>query len=395
MQTGDGLLVRLTPARAGLPSAIVRELAKLAERHGNGLLEVSTRGNWQIRGLTSESTAALSSEIEGVLDQFRFGLTLDANPFTAAGSDSARLVAAIEEMSEHPNLKQRLAPKFSIVVDDGGCIDLAGVIADIRLRWAASDRWAIVLGDNEESGRLLGYVRPADGCAAVSALAEAIAEIGPNARGRDLSLPRAQIATTAAASSFESGADPIPERAMTIHVGHIRLQDESLAVLSPAYGMMHASSLNAIIDAIDEIAGARQIRLCTTAGRLISVRGLDDHHIERLLTHEAARDFITKDDDPRLSIAACAGHPACDCAHFDTHAAADRLVERGLLPHDGSTVHLSGCEKECARPAHAAVHLIGRPNGIDAFDDHGSSLGHFTEPEDAVVSTLPSAGGIA
>ena len=59
METGDGWLVRLHPPGARLTPAQLRRIAALAARHGNGLIEISARGNMQLRGVTAESHPAL------------------------------------------------------------------------------------------------------------------------------------------------------------------------------------------------------------------------------------------------------------------------------------------------------------------------------------------------
>lgn len=50
MLTGDGLLVRLSPAGTGWRPAELSVLAEAAARFGSGMLEVTSRGNLQIRG---------------------------------------------------------------------------------------------------------------------------------------------------------------------------------------------------------------------------------------------------------------------------------------------------------------------------------------------------------
>ena len=54
MAHGDGWLVRLHPPGARLTPAQLRRIAALAARHGNGLIEISARGNMQLRGVTAE-----------------------------------------------------------------------------------------------------------------------------------------------------------------------------------------------------------------------------------------------------------------------------------------------------------------------------------------------------
>ncbi|WP_432443240.1 hypothetical protein [Methylobacterium aquaticum] len=55
MPTGDGLLVRLHPVAGRLTADQARAAARAAREGGNGLLDVTARGNLQIRGVTEES----------------------------------------------------------------------------------------------------------------------------------------------------------------------------------------------------------------------------------------------------------------------------------------------------------------------------------------------------
>ncbi len=59
MQTGDGLLVRLNPVASGFSPKTLIGLCEAALGHGNGIVEVTARGNLQIRGLTARSAREL------------------------------------------------------------------------------------------------------------------------------------------------------------------------------------------------------------------------------------------------------------------------------------------------------------------------------------------------
>src|SRR5271168_5124782 len=66
MPTGDGLLVRLLPA--GIMSlAAFGGLCKAAHTYGNGIIEITSRGSIQLRGL-SETTAPLLAAAVAALD---------------------------------------------------------------------------------------------------------------------------------------------------------------------------------------------------------------------------------------------------------------------------------------------------------------------------------------
>ena len=59
MQSGDGLVVRVRPFNGRLRRAQADGIASLAAAHGNGMLDLTSRGNIQIRGVSAESYPAL------------------------------------------------------------------------------------------------------------------------------------------------------------------------------------------------------------------------------------------------------------------------------------------------------------------------------------------------
>ena len=59
METGDGWLVRLHPPGARSRRGSWSVIAALAERFGNGLIEISARANLQLRGVTEATHPAL------------------------------------------------------------------------------------------------------------------------------------------------------------------------------------------------------------------------------------------------------------------------------------------------------------------------------------------------
>ncbi len=402
MRTGDGLLVRLTPCRGGLTLAIAQAVCELARRHGNGLLEISTRGNLQIRGLSDDSAAQLADKIDPLRDHFRFGLTVDADPLDPRDPNKNGIAKAIVERIEHEaektGLKQRLAPKFSMIVDAGGPADYSGLKADIRLRLLDTQRWAILIGGTEATGRHLGDLAPDEAAIAACVLAAVIATLGPDRRGRDMPAEQARDAISCVAPSFVPAVgDASPfrpaDRQTVADVGALRLSGTMAAILSPAYGTMTADDLQSLIEAaasLTDATNASRIRIHTVPDRLLVVTGLSAHGAEALLGTAAAKRFIIRPDDPRRAIACCAGHPACASAHFDTHGLADLLVSHGLSGSREQPVHLSGCEKQCARPASAALHVVGTAAGVDCLDEAGTAIAQYTRPDD----TLPLVLGL-
>ena len=63
MRTGDGFLARLPPLARALKPEQLGAIAAAAQAHGNGLVEISKRGNLQLRGLASPDTTRLAADL--------------------------------------------------------------------------------------------------------------------------------------------------------------------------------------------------------------------------------------------------------------------------------------------------------------------------------------------
>ncbi|MEO6855833.1 MAG: hypothetical protein ABI410_07150, partial [Rhodoferax sp.] len=57
MLSGDGLVVRVRPYAGRLTPAQAAGIAALARQHGNGMLDLTSRANLQLRGVHPESHA--------------------------------------------------------------------------------------------------------------------------------------------------------------------------------------------------------------------------------------------------------------------------------------------------------------------------------------------------
>ncbi|MFE1600973.1 nitrite reductase [Methylobacterium sp. ID0610] len=135
MPTGDGLLVRVHPPAGILTAAQARAVAEGARTGGNGLIDVTARGNLQIRGVTPETHAALNRQIDaaGLGDRRGDGgpqrLTL-SSPLAALDPGLLAVIAAVEAAGRSvPGL-----PAKTLVVVEGEACGLGAVEADLRVR---------------------------------------------------------------------------------------------------------------------------------------------------------------------------------------------------------------------------------------------------------------------
>ncbi|WID94785.1 precorrin-3B synthase [Bosea vestrisii] len=370
MLTGDGLLVRLHPPRNALTPDQLVHIAELASRHGNGQIEISGRGNLQLRGIREEAHPALVDDLlaAGLVDEADGDgpnrLTL-ASPLAGRAADELIDTNALAAAVEHSGRRVAGLPaKFSIAVDGGGALALDGFASDLRLRAVAAEMVAFGLpGD-----LWFGPVAP-DGVPALTARllgSFVAASCRSSDRIRRMSdLDPDELATLAASCGLMPTTAPIA-RPKAVPVGRIAERDSRFAVLAGLpFGRTDADGLHRL-GALGRDAGVREIRLSPWRG--LAFCGLPADTANTLYDTLRSEGLVVELDDPRLSVSACAGAPAC--ARGEAPAQADAAVLAGTLAPlltGGLSLHVSGCTKSCAHSGSAGLTLVGRDGRYDVI----------------------------
>ncbi|WP_414650511.1 precorrin-3B synthase [Ensifer sp.] len=396
MQTGDGLLVRLRPDDDSLTVPKVIALAAAAEAFGNGIVEITARGNLQIRGLSAENVPALAQAIGDAEITIAEGLAIEVPPLAGIDpseiADPRPIAAVLREAlrAQRPALK--LAPKLSVVIDGGGRFGLGSVVADIRLQAlsaSAGGAWLLSLGGTGSRAAVVGRI---DGDAVVPALVailQRLSTLGPAARGRDLNPDDIRIlcrcdATIERPSSHGVSPASIPGI-------HALADTEMVLGLGLAFAQGEAPVLAAFLRQAQEL-GATAIRLAP--GHAFFVLGLGHETVAVAQSLAAAHGFRIAQDDPRNAIATCAGSKGCASARMETKGMALELVEAAPELLDGSlTVHLSGCPKGCARPKPSELTLVGAPSGYGlVVNGAANGLPSAYTDENGMITALARLG---
>jgi precorrin-3B synthase len=342
MLSGDGLVVRLRPRGGRLSAAQAAGIAELAQRCGNGLIDLTSRANLQIRGVRAEGYEALVTGLTrlGLVDDDQAMETrrnVIVAPFWREDDDTQALTIELEHALASRALG--LPEKFGFAIDCGANRVLAQAPADVRIERCA-DGDLIVRADGAETGRA---VSKAEGVDTALALAEWFVASGGiwDGRGRMAAhigngarLPDALTGQVKPAASVSCVPDITPNGAL----------------IGLAFGQMQSETLNFL-------AGlAPGLRL--TPWRMILVEDLRE-----MPRHDG---LVTRADDPLLRIVACTGAPACPEARAET-----RKLAASLAPHlaPETCLHVSGCAKGCAHPAASDLTLVGTPDGFDLVRD--------------------------
>lgn len=359
METGDGWLVRLHPPGARLTPAQLQRIAALAREHGNGLIEISARGNMQLRGVTAESHPRLVATLlaERLVDEHDGDgpqrLTL-VSPLAGRASALIDAPALASEIEARVRAVSGLPAKFSIIVDDGGASSLDGFACDLRVAGSAPGLAVIALADRLWLGPM-----------AANQIGEVVAGVlrrfatlraqAPETIRRLYGLPPDALATL---SDLPATPPPAP-RSAPRRAGLFALgADRFAALIGLPFGRTDAATLDRI-GAAAETHGCADIRLSPWRG--IAFRGMGEAEAAALLAFAGSLGMVIRDDDPRLSVQACTGAPACLRAETPAMADAARLAEAiAPLLAAGLSLHVSGCVKSCARPGSSDLTLVGR-----------------------------------
>ncbi|SHE89146.1 precorrin-3B synthase [Kaistia soli DSM 19436] len=384
MRTGDGFLARLPPLAEALTPHQLASIAAAARRRGNGLVEISKRGNVQIRGLASPDTAGLSDDLAAAGLNLSEGLPVSSDPLAwlaPAGIDPAPIIAKLHAGLAERDLVARLAPKVALLLDMGTPTAPASVAADLRLAYRA-DGVHLGLGGTHQSALWIGFVAPDEAVAAALDVLAALAAHGPDARlagsGQlwDLqpvlaSLPTLRPATAPVMHPSQASVGPIAGLALPA------------AGIAFPFGQAEAEALEQL--AATALA-AGIVAFAPAPERALLFAG-PHTAVAATVRHAAALGFITDPADPRRFLSACIGSAGCATGRFPARAlatAAATSLERLL---DGSLeIHFSGCGKGCAHPDPAAFTLSGIDKGAALVLDgraRDEAIG-FASPEKLV-----------
>jgi len=308
---------------------------------GDGRLELTSRGNVQIRALRADGPRKLSDRLftAGLLPSITHERVRNilASPLSGLDQESRYdvlpVAAAVDrELCARPVLAE-LPGRFLFAVDDGRG-DLAEVRADVAVR-AVDDHEAFL-----SLGTRAVRVSWADVPGLMVAAAEAflgerdeqewrIAELDD---GENRILSRLGLQAT----------EDLPTTSTTIGAG----QHGSALVVTVPLGSLTQEQAGVLTEVAEEI------RL--TPWRSVVVPAVSPEGLERV-------GLVTRPDSVWDGVTACAGLPGCGKALADVRADAWQVMP--TMRRDGRWVHWSGCERRCGKPAGEFVDVLAVGNG--------------------------------
>lgn len=317
-EAADGWLARVRIPGGFLTSQGISALVATTSELGDGRLELTSRGNVQLRGLAASAAAELSGRLAdaGLLPSFTHERVRNIVASPLAGLDSPvplePVVRALDAaLCGSPRMAE-LSGRFLFAIDDGrGDVAALGadVVVDGRQPDAverALDLASAFLDERDARGANAWRVADLPGLDL------------PNFRPERLSRP------------VRPG---LAGRALVLAVPLGRLDAAQLAWLT-----------------------GRELRV--TPWRSIVLP--DCAEIEAA----AALGFGVRPDSPWADVSACTGRPGCAKALADVQTDARAAI--GRWP--GRVVHWSGCERRCGRPAQTGIDVVATGNGYEVRD---------------------------
>ncbi|MDT7656451.1 MAG: precorrin-3B synthase [Pseudonocardiales bacterium] len=394
----DGGLARIRVPGGVLTRDSLVALTGLAAELGNGRIELTARGNLQLRGLAPGAEVELSARLaaHGLLpsvphDRARNVLASPLSGRDGVGVLDVRpLVAELDRrLCADPELAA-LPGRFLFALDDGRG-DVAGQRADVAVLALPDQRVALLLG-GRDSGLRLPVRAAVTGLLAsataflrrradervwrVAELPDGPLELVPDVRA-------ALVAGLGGDAAGTLGGDPaswlgggpavsVPDRDPRGPVGRIEQTDGRVAL---------AASVP-----LGELTQSRCQVLAAVAEREVLLtpwRGVVLPDVAPPATELAARrltgaGLLLDPASPSLGVSACTGRPGCAKALADVRAdasgAAGRAAGTAVPPAedvDGVRlpVHWSGCARRCGRPAGPAVDVVAEVGGYQVLRD--------------------------
>lgn len=356
----DGALARIRLPGGRIRADQLAALAQASAAHADGFLELTARGNLQLRGITDVGAVADAVVGAGLAPSSshdkvrnievspltgRIGGVVDAGPIAAALDDALRADPAATSISG----------RFLFGIDDGrGDILRRGADACAVTRSAEP-----VVADILVGGIAVGSVHGVDGIVeALIAVAAGLNDVAPAAwRIRDLDAEdRSRLQRLVAdrlAPVVGSGDDDVPDPVEPI-VGWFDQDDGSVLLGSVV-------ELGRLPARLAEFIAAVEPPVVFTPDREILICDLGEGVAEAVVRVLAPMGLIFDANSPWARLSCCVGAPGCGSAHAPVRDDLLAHVEAGLPV--GDREHWVGCERRCGSPADAHLSVQATPDG--------------------------------
>ncbi|MCP9276038.1 precorrin-3B synthase [Mycolicibacterium arenosum] len=335
-QAADGALARIRLPGGMITPEQLTALARVATEFGSSAMELTSRGNIQLRALTQPEEVAAAVAAAGLLPSVTHERVRNvvASPLSGRRGglgDVRPLVTALDEAIRADAALADLPGRFWFSLDDGSG-DVSGLEADVGVHLMGSDHAALLVAGVDTGVR----VAVADAVATLVAVATEFLTLRGSAwRAAELAEPARLI----------RGLEPVAEPGATWSpvtrppVGWIEQADGRIALGA-------AVPLGVLQARVAEFLAAPATPLVVTPWRSVLLCDLDEGVADTALRVLAPLGLVFDENSPWLDVSACTGSPGCASSIADVRHDAAQAARQPTDTH----LHFVGCERACGSP---------------------------------------------
>lgn len=345
-QAADGALARIRLAGGMITAGQLRALAAASSRFGSATLELTGRGNVQVRAVTDTAAFAEAVALAGLLpsETHERVRNIVASPLSGRVGPYADVRGLVAELDAavcaEPMLAQ-LPGRCWFSIDDGRG-DVSGLRADIGVQ-LLDDSAAVLLAGRDTDIRL-----PADDViGTLVGIASRFARVRGNAwRVAELN----DFGVLAAATKAD---DPIVAPVTRPPIGWLEQNDGRVSLGA-------AVPLGVLSAEVAEYLAVIGAPLIVTPWRSVLVCDLDEQIADVAVRVLAPLGLVFDATSPWLDLSACVGTAGCAHSLADVRADAAAAVQHGAV--EAGRRHFVGCERACGAPPAGQV-LVATEGG--------------------------------
>lgn len=357
-QAADGALARVRLPGGMITAQQLESLALAATQWASPAMELTSRGNVQIRAVTDTAAVTEALVASGLLPSATHERVRNivASPLSGRVGEDADIRAMVAELDHAIQGQPALAGltgRFLFGIDDGrGDISGLGVDAGVQI---IGDSAALLLAGRDTGVR----VPPGDAVRTLVTVADRFA----TSRGTHWRISELDD-TAQLLAGFPLTAEP----GATWHpvsrppVGWIEQNDGRVALgAAVPLGVLNAR--------VAEYLAAINAPMVITPWRSVLVFDLTEDVADVALRVLAPMGLVFDENSPWLSVSACTGSPGCERSAADVRADAAAAVAMAIDGPATGHRHFVGCDRACGSPATGDV-LVATGDGYRPRDTH-------------------------
>ena len=331
----DGALARVRLPGGMITAQQLESLALAATQWASPAMELTSRGNVQIRAITDTEAVTDALSASGLLpsathERVRNIVASPLSGRVGPEADIRTMVGELDDAIQNQPALAGLPGRFLFGIDDGRG-DISGLSPDAGVQMVG-DSAALLLAGRDTGVRL----PPGDAVATLMTVADRFAAIRKTS-WRVSELEDVEKLLAGFPVTAEPGVTWTPVSRPP--VGWIEQNDGRVALgAAVPLGVLNAR--------VAEYLAAINAPMVITPWRSVFVFDLEEHVADAALRVLAPMGLVFDENSPWLSISACTGSPGCERSAADVRADAAAAATEPATGHR----HFVGCDRACGSP---------------------------------------------